>query len=275
MPESSGPVVELLESRVNLSVGPIAAVVPLTTHSTNAALSQPRAVAAVIRSSTVLTNSIVGSASDGRTTIPYRLFVPSLDSPAQKVPLILFLHGRGDGGTDNVMQTFWMSNLQANTASGPNAAFVLAPQLRSGWQFGASGRKQTEGMTFTMIALRQAMQNPNVDTRRIYVVGVSMGAYGAWDFLRRYPSLFAAGVPMSYAGDLSTARTIANIPIWAFQGSADPIRPVKQMRRMIAALTAAGGHPNYTEIAGGGHYIWNPIFNDPALYAWLFTQQKA
>ena len=275
MPESSGPVVEFLESRVNLSVGPVAAVSSLTIQRAQSALSQPRAVPAVIRSSTVLTNSIVGTASDGRTSIPYRLFVPALDSATQKVPLILYLHGRGDGGTDNVMQTFWMSNLQANTASGPYAAFVLAPQLRSGWTFGASGRKQTEGMTLTMIALRQAMQNPNVDTSRIYVTGVSMGGYGVWDILRRYPSLFAAGVPMSYAGDPSTARTIANIPIWAFQGSADPIRPVKQMRRMVAALIAAGGHPNYTEIAGGGHYIWNPIFNDPPLYAWLFTQQKA
>lgn len=225
-------------------------------------------------SPTSLTDSIVGQVSDGRYHIPYRLFVPVLASPGQTVPLILFLHGRGDGGTDNISQTYWMSSMQANTADGDHAAFVLAPQLRTGWNFGTTDGNPTEGLKLTMRALQQAMANPNVDVNRIYVTGVSAGAYGVWDALRRYPKLFAAGVPMSYAGSTGWAKTIAHIPVWAFQGSNDPVRPAKQMRKLIAAIVAAKGSPKYTEIAGGGHYIWDSLYNGAALYEWLFAQAR-
>jgi predicted esterase len=222
---------------------------------------------------TDLSNSITGSVSDGRKTIPYRLFEPQLASPDQKVPLILFLAGAGDRGTDNISQTFWMGNLQSHTASGPYAAYVLAPQLRPGNRWDTSGKKPSECETLTIAALRQAMAKANVDTSRIYLTGISLGSKGAWDMLFRYPQEFAAAVPMSYGGDPGTARAIKNIPIWAFHGSADHVIPVGTTRRMIAALRNAGGDPKYTEIAGGSHYIWPQVFNEPDLYAWLFAQQ--
>ena len=291
------PLLESLESRITLNGSAVAAVAEVHLSPVPATLSQRQVVAgktlaaaqansapaiagrvarpqAGFASDTVLSNSITGTASDGRVQIPYRLFVPALTSPKQKVPLILYLHGLGDGGTDNVAQTFWMSGLQAATASGADAAFVLAPQLPSGWVFGIKGKTQAEGMNLTMIALQKAMKNPNVDLNRIYVTGVSMGAYGVWDILRRYPKLFAAAVPMSYGGDPSTAKTIARIPIWAFHGTDDTVKPVQGTRAMIAALVAAGGTPWYTEIAGGGHYIWNSIYDKSSLYAWLFSKHK-
>jgi predicted peptidase len=283
------PLIESLEPRITLNGSAVAAAAGVHLTPVVPAVSQRPGVVAkavvgvggvgakpqvVMGSDTVLSNSITGVASDGKAQIPYRLFVPALTSRKQKVPLILYLHGLGDGGTDNVSQVFWMSGLQAATASGPDAAFVLAPQLPSGWVFGIKGTTQAEGMNLTMIALQKAMKNPNVDLNRIYVTGVSMGAYGVWDILRRYPKLFAAGVPMSYGGDPSTASTIAHIPIWAFHGSDDPVKPVQATRAMIAALVAAGGTPWYTEIAGAGHYIWNSIYDKPALYAWLFSKHK-
>jgi predicted esterase len=221
---------------------------------------------------TDLSNSITGSVSDGRKTIPYRLFEPQLSSPSEKVPLILFLAGAGDRGTDDVSQVFWMGNLQSHTASGAYAAYVLAPQLRPGNRWDTSGKKPSECETLTMTALRQAMANPNVDTSRIYLTGISLGSKGAWDMLFRYPTQFAAAVPMSYGGDPGTAKTIKDIPIWAFHGSADHVISVGTTRRMIAALQKAGGDPNYTEIAGGSHYIWPQVYNAPDLYAWLFAQ---
>ena len=223
---------------------------------------------------TDLSNTLTGAVSDGAASIPYRLFQPTLTDPSEKLPLILFLHGMGDRGTDNVGQTYWMNNLAAKTSSGQYAAYVLAPQINTNMWFAGNSGTPSEAMSLTLQALHQAMQNPNVDTSRIYVTGVSMGGMGTWDILRRDPSLFAAAVPMSGGGDPSTADAIKNIPIWAFHGSADDVVPVDSTRAMIQALKDAGGSPNYTEVDGGGHYIWPEIYQDAnnTLYPWLFSQ---
>jgi predicted peptidase len=232
------------------------------------------ALAAFSARATDLSNSITGSVSDGTASIPYREFVPQGLTPGQKVPLILFLHGAGDRGTDNVGQTYWMNNLQPKTSSGQYAAYVLAPQIDTNSWFSSTSDTPTEAMSLTMQALHQALQNPNVDTSRIYVTGVSMGSFGTWDILRRNPSLFAAAVPMSGGGDPSTASTIKNIPIWAFHGNADDVVPVQSTRNMVAALQAVGGNIKYTEVDGGSHYIWPAIYQDASntLYPWLFSQ---
>ena len=80
---------------------------------------------------------------------------------------------------------------------------------------------------------------------------------------------------MSAGGDPSTAGTIKNIPIWAFHGSADDVVPVQTTRDMVAALQAVGGNIQYTEVAGGDHYIWPSVYADAdnTLYPWLFSQQ--
>jgi poly(3-hydroxybutyrate) depolymerase len=153
----------------------------------------------------VLDHSVAGSVSDGSASIPYRLFEPQNTAPGQKVPLILYLHGMGDRGTDNTAQTTWMGNLTARTSSGQYAAYVLAPQIDTNMWFSSSTSAPTEAMSLTMMALHQAMNNPNIDTSRVYVTGASMGAFGTWDILRRDPGVFAAAVPMSGGGDPSTA----------------------------------------------------------------------
>ena len=223
---------------------------------------------------TDLSNSIAGSVSDGTASIPYRLFQPQGQTSGHKVPLVLFLQGMGDRGTDNVSQTNWMENLANKTRSGAYSAYVLAPQISKSMWFSSSTDQPTEAMSLTMRALHQAMKNPNVDTSRIYVTGVSMGGFGTWDILRRDPGTFAAAVPMSGGGDPSTAALIKDTPIWAFHGSADNVVSVDTTRNMIQALNDTGGTPHYTEIAGGGHVIWPEVYQDAGntLYPWLFSQ---
>jgi predicted peptidase len=222
----------------------------------------------------VLDNSVTGTVSDGNASIPYRLFTPQDTAVGQKVPLILYLHGMGERGTDNTAQTSWIGNLTSKTSSGQYAAYVLAPQIDTNMWFASSTSTPTEAMSLTMTALHQAMNNPSVDTSRVYVTGASMGAFGTWDILRKDPGVFAAAVPMSGGGDPSTASEIASTPIWAFHGSADSVVSVDTTRNMIAALQAAGGSPNYTEIEGGDHAIWPNVFADAGntLYPWLFSQ---
>jgi hypothetical protein len=132
-------------------------------------------------------------------------------------------------------------------------------------------------MKLVIQSVRQVMATENVDPSRIYVTGVSMGGMGAWDAIKWEPNLFAAAVPMSGYANPNTASIIKDIPIWAFHGSNDTIVNVAGTRNIINALRAAGGNPLYTEVAGGGHVIWNPIFYDTAgtLYPWLFAQHRA
>jgi predicted peptidase len=223
---------------------------------------------------TELSHSVTGSVSDGGDTLDYRLFTPTGVAPGAKAPLVLYLHGMGERGTDNIAQTTWMGGLLNATQSGSNAAYVLAPQIDTNQWFQSFSSKPTEAMSLTIDALKQVMSTQNIDPSRVYVTGISMGGMGAWDILAREPKLFAAAVPISGAGDPRTAAAIKDIPVWDFHGSADPLVPVSAAREMIEALQSAGGSPKYTEIAGAGHEIWDSIYQDDSntLYSWLFSQ---
>jgi predicted peptidase len=223
-----------------------------------------------------LAGSVTGTVSNGAKTIPYRLYKPAGVAPGEKVPLVLFLHGKGERGTDNVLQTTWIGGLVNATKSGPYAAYVLAPQIDPGMWFQSAGSSPTEAMSLTIKLLKQVIASEDVDPSRVYVTGLSMGGMGTWDILRWEPNLFAAAVPMSGGADPSTAAAIKDIPVWAFHGANDTIVPVSASRNIIAALRAAGGAPKYTELPGGGHVIWNPIYADSSntLYPWLFSQRK-
>jgi predicted peptidase len=223
---------------------------------------------------TDLSNSVTGSVSDGSSSIPYRLFEPQGLAAGQKAPLVLFLHGMGDSGTDNIAQTNWMGGLVNATKSGQFASYVLAPQIDTKSWFQSFSSTPNEAMKLTIDALKKVINTENIDTSRVYVTGLSMGGMGTWDILAREPQLFAAAVPMSGGADLKTASKIKDIPVWAFHGGADSVVPVSEMRATIQALKDAGGSPKYTEVAGADHAIWGPIYADASntLYPWLFSQ---
>ena len=226
---------------------------------------------------TDLSNSVTGSVSDGSSSIPYRLFEPQGLAAGQKAPLVLFLHGMNDSGTDNVAQTNWMGGLVNATKGGQYASYVLAPQIDTKSWFQSFSSTPTEAMKLTIDALKKVINTENIDTSRVYVTGLSMGGMGTWDILAREPQLFAAAVPMSGGADLKTVSKIKDIPIWAFHGGADSVVPVTEMRATIQALKDAGGSPKYTEVAGADHAIWGPIYADAGntLYPWLFSQHSA
>jgi len=123
-------------------------------------------------------------------------------------------------------------------------------------------------------------QYTNIDPHRLYITGLSMGGYGVWDAIERWPNYFAAAAPLAGAGDPSKANRLVNLPIWAFHGSADGTVPVAGSRDMIQAIKAAGGHPLYTEYAGAGHVIWDKVYSTmnapsptPTFFSWLFSQR--
>jgi dienelactone hydrolase len=175
--------------------------------------------------------------------------------------------------------------------------FILVPQCPAG-----------QWWTYTNIELNvidfldSLLTASSIDTNRLYITGLSMGGYGTWDMIARYPARFAAAVPMSGGGNSSQASLIKDIPIWNFHGAQDGTVSVTESRNMITALENAGDtivYTNchngdctgltdsiiaekiedgakhlYTEYQYGGHAIWDEAYNYIYLLPWVFSQSK-
>jgi predicted peptidase len=224
------------------------------------------------------------SFSDGQNTMPYRLYVPpGYNTPGAEFPLIMFLHGSGESGTDNVAPSNgWIDNLY-NAAHGNYGAqykaFLLVPQTQWGW-WGSSPDSIAQPLAMGILNLVSSTYQ--VDTQRLYVTGLSMGGGGTFNIIANHPETFAAASPLSGYGDTSSASIIKDIPIWAFHGASDTVVEVDYTDEMYDAVEAAGGHMEYTRVAGLGHSGWDTFYNgstyknskNQTLYQWMFAQAK-
>ncbi len=219
----------------------------------------------------------------------YRLLLPeALPDAAATVarhPLVLFLHGAGERGSDNVVQLKYLPTWLADSAARRrHPCFVLAPQCRTderwvdvSWGDGASTPQPpvpTVDLAAAIAALDDVVAREAVDRDRIYLTGLSMGGFGTWDLAARLPERFAAILPVCGGGDERVAARTAKLPTWCIHGDADKAVPVTRSRSMIAAVRAAGGRPIYSELPGVGHDSWTPAYRDPFVLDWLFTQRR-
>jgi predicted peptidase len=220
--------------------------------------------------------------------LPYRFHQPEKIEHGKKYPLVLFFHGAGERGLDNRKQFLRFTTIPFWDKY---PCYVLAPQCPtyitgkpeegSTWvqtSFGANSHtmnaQPTWSMQMAMELLDKVMADKHIDHNRIYVTGLSMGGFATWEILQREGSIFAAAVPVCGGADLNYASQLINIPLWVFHGDADNTVPVKRSRDMVAAITAAGGHPKYTELPGVGHGAWAVTYIKPELWDWLFSQVK-
>jgi predicted peptidase len=222
--------------------------------------------------------------NDLHETLPFRLLKPAGYDPAKKYPLVVYLHGAGDRGRDNLLQLkqfVWIFAAAQNRRDYP--CFVLAPQcaeeqkwVNVPWDDHHYPMPQlpSQAMELSMQLVDRLEKEFAIDPARLYIAGISMGGYGTWDALCRYPGRFAAAVPICGGGDERRAAAIARIPVWAFHGGQDNVVPPEHSRSMIAALRKAGGKPKYTEYPAVGHDSWVPAAVEPQLLPWLFAQQK-
>jgi hypothetical protein len=145
-----------------------------------------------------------------------------------------------------------------------------------------------------------------IDTNRLYIVGLSMGGWGTWDAIIRYPGKFAAAMPICGGGDTSKASRLVNMAIWPAVGSQDGTIPPHATRNLVAAierhgktwvksltnkawttgtptrsqfigLVLANPKPQFvlTEYTDGGHDVWTPLLNDTLVFPWIFSKSKA
>jgi acetyl esterase/lipase len=199
--------------------------------------------------------------------MPYRLFVPPNYDPQRKYPLVVWLHGAGEVGTNNTGPASHVvaHRLAAHAKDSEYSSFVLVPQTFDYW-----GPRAQSSVLDIMAQLENQF---SIDINREYLSGISLGGYGVWDFIANYPEKFAAAVPVAGGGWPGYADLIKDIPIWAYHSFADELVPVSESREMITAIRAAGGHPRYTEYPFGTHgSSFNDTYSEPQLYDWMYAQ---
>jgi predicted peptidase len=214
-------------------------------------------------------------------TLNYRQLFPDADR-LQKYPLIIFLHGSGERGNDNEAQLKWgVMNFATDQNMMLHPAIVIAPQCPEKSQWSNFSRMNmvleptlSKPMELLIGLIHQSIKKLPIDSNRIYITGLSMGGYGTYDAIERYPNLFAAAVPVCGAGDTSRAKTIAQIPIWIYHGAEDPTVNPKYSLDMLEALTKAGAHPGFTQYPSNGHFSWLGAYSDALMMEWLFKQHK-
>jgi predicted peptidase len=234
----------------------------------------------------------------------FYLYVPNGYNPRRTYPLVLILHGVDESADPGQSAAANRANVlgqdyiavwgQGYPADGPSVqtqrpCFVLVPQAEgsSRWvnvpgdvsSYRLSKQpSQSLQMAINITKLLE-QQYTSIDENRLYVTGISMGAFGVWDATLRWPTLFAAAVPVSGAGDPALANRITHLPIWDFHGADDNLIPVAGSQLMIQALRSAGGHPCYTQYPGALHVIWDQVYGlqsnlSNPLYPWLFMQSN-
>jgi predicted peptidase len=201
-----------------------------------------------------------------RGNLNYLFFVPrSYGKDDSAWPLLLFLHGAGERGSDVMrVKKHGPPKIVENE---PDFPFLVAsPQCPVGshWNPG-----EIIGL------LDELIESEAVDLVRIYLSGMSMGGYGAWETAIAFPDRFAALAPVCGGGDPRQVARIKHLPVWAFHGEKDDIVPVGATLEMVEALRAAGGNVRMTIYPELAHDSWTETYNNPELYTWLLAQQKS
>ncbi|MGO8744917.1 MAG: alpha/beta hydrolase-fold protein [Thermoguttaceae bacterium] len=219
-------------------------------------------------------------------TLLYRLFVPPDYDAKKQYPVVLFLHGLGERGSDNELQLKHADVLRLISAdvTAKHACLLVAPQcpdndLWAAIQLDRSkpyvlSAEPTRAMRLTMELLDSLGQEFSIDRARWYITGLSMGGFGTLDLCAREPRKIAAAVPVCGGGDTSKAAAMAKIAFWVFHGGADDVVPPAFSHDMVAALKKAGTKVKYTEYPGVGHHSWTKAYEEPGLPEWLFSQHQ-
>jgi predicted peptidase len=201
----------------------------------------------------------------------FLLFEP--DDDPNKVgqwPLLLFLHGAGERGEN--LESLLNHSIPDILKTSDQQFFLVAPQcpLNSYWML------HQESL---LLILEELTEKYPIDTSRIYLTGVSMGAEIAWYLAKHNPQRFAAMVPVCgrapWWDDFpQSASQLNQLPIWAFHGEQDSIIPVHHSRELVSTVEKANGNVRYTEYPHVDHDVWNHCYKNPELYEWLFKQER-
>ncbi len=204
--------------------------------------------------------------------LPYRINVPAACTN-RRCPLLVFLHGAGETGSNNTAQLGNRANgafkLAEDAATLGQPVIMAAPQTPEWW----GNDNPTAGLADLIDDVQREF---GFDPARLYVSGLSMGGGGTIGFLQRYDAVAAAAIPICPAGVISSTidrDRLWNTPSWYFHAVNDGTVPVANSRTSVATLRAGGGDPLYTEFATGDHGIWTESYKVAKLAPWMLAQR--
>ncbi len=199
--------------------------------------------------------------------VQYWLFLPQdyRRNGDQKWPLILFLHGAGERGTDlELVKKHGPPKILEQRRDFP--FIVVSPQCPRGefWSDDA-----------LLALLDQVLAQHAVDRKRVYLTGLSMGGYGTWSLAARAPERFAAIAPICGGGMTIWGRRLRNTPVWVFHGAQDPLVPLEESERMVEALRRAGNEQVRLMVyPDAGHDSWTETYDNEQLYQWFLSHSR-
>jgi poly(3-hydroxybutyrate) depolymerase len=221
-------------------------------------------------------------------SLTYASFTPQ--NKLGKTPLIIWLHGGGEGGTDPSIAL--VGNKAFNYASADiqkyfGAAYVLVPQTPGAWMHDKEGKMQpgssedVYNLGLMKLIKNYVAQNPNIDTKRIYIGGCSNGGYMSLKLILKEPNYFAAGYisALAYQSQYITdaqINSIKNVPIWFIQAKDDKVTDPKTTAIPVYERLKKAGAKNVhfslfdhvtdiTGLFGGENYYYN------GHWSWIYS----
>lgn len=206
----------------------------------------------------------------------YVVFIPEAYKPDKKWPVIMFLHGAGERGSDGRSQTAIGLGPMVKARARTFPFIVVFPQCENeksrylhGWL-----AESADGQRSLKI-LEAVERDFSVDPLRRVLTGWSMGAYGTWSIASATPDRWSAVVPLAGGGDVAKVTALKNVPVWTFHGIEDTaIRP-QESRKLVEALKKAGGHPHFTELPKVDHDLWKIVYDSDELFDWMLNPTSA
>ncbi|MCE5341114.1 MAG: prolyl oligopeptidase family serine peptidase [Planctomycetaceae bacterium] len=201
-----------------------------------------------------------------KASLKYLLYVPkTYDANSEKMPLIIFLHGAGERGDDlNRVKVHGIPKMIENGEDFP--FIVVSPQCpEKGWW--------TDYTQTLKSLIDSIVKEYNVDESRIYMTGLSMGGFGTWNMIARYPDFFAAAAPVCGGGDAFFAKYIKT-PVWAFHGAKDDTVPMVRSQEMVDVMKTNGVEVEFTIYPELGHNCWDAAYANEQLYKWFLKHKR-
>lgn len=198
--------------------------------------------------------------------VHYLAYIPIGYEDGNDWPLLLFMHGSGEKGTD--IAVLESQGIPKELKHGRSLPFIiLMPQIPKNSKWSAPIVQD-----FLEKLIDEWVVTRNVDKSRIYLTGVSMGGYGTWNLATRCPRKFAAIAPFCGGGDHLKVDTIKHIPVWAFHNRFDPIVPcIETTEDMVHHLQKVGGNVKFTIKDSSDHDCWSEVYKGQELFDWFLS----
>jgi len=203
-----------------------------------------------------------------KVDLDYLEFIPQDYFSKEKWPLMVFLHGAGERGSD--LEKLKVHGPPKLVERGEELPFIIiSPQCP------ANERWTDQWYAETIIALiNETIKKYNIDEDRVYLTGLSMGGFGTWDLACRYPDKFAAIAPVCGGGNPNLVSKIRNIPTWVFHGAKDNVVLLKYSQDMVEALEQYAGNVKFTVYPEANHDSWTETYNNEELYKWFLSNKR-